>query len=98
MKLKIRKGDTVQVITGSDKGKKGKVLEVVPTQMKIRVEGVKVMTHFDKKDGLKKLEGLIDYSNVKLLDAAKKASEKAVEKKTGEKKTATKSKAKTAKA
>ena len=80
MKLKIRKGDTVQVIAGADKGKKGKVLEVVPTKMKIRVEGVKVMTHFDKKDGLKKLEGLVDYSNVKMLDAAKKTAEKSEKK------------------
>jgi len=70
MKLKIGKGATVQVIAGSDKGKKGKVLEVNSTKMKIRVDGVKVMTHYDKKDGLKKLEGFIDYSNVKLVEAA----------------------------
>ena len=80
MKLKIRKGDTVQVVAGSDKGKKGKVVEVVPSRMKIKVEGVKVMTHFDKKDGLKKLEGFVDYSNVKLVeksgDAKKKTSKK----------------------
>lgn len=76
MKLKIRKGDNVQVIAGADKGKKGKVLEVSPVKMKIRVEGIKVMTHFDKKDGLKKIEGYLDYSNVKLLDAAKKSAEK----------------------
>lgn len=88
MKLKIKKGDTVQVITGADKGRKGKVLEILPSQMKLRIEGVKVMTHFDKKDGLKKLEGLMDYSNVKLLDAAQKTAEK----KAPKKKAATKSK------
>lgn len=70
MKLKIKKGATVQVIAGSDKGKKGKVIEVSPSQMKVKVEGVKVMTHFDKKDGLKKLEGFIDYSNVALVEGA----------------------------
>lgn len=70
MKLKIKKGATVQVIAGADKGKKGKVIEVSPTLMKIKVEGVKIMTHFDKKDGQKKLEGFIDYSNVKMLEAA----------------------------
>ena len=69
-KLKIKKGDQVQVIAGADKGKKGKVVEVSPTKMKIKVEGVNVMTHFDKKDGLKKLEGFLDYSNVALLSAA----------------------------
>ncbi len=91
MKLKIRKGDTVQVTAGADKGKKGKVIEVVPTKMQIRVEGVKIMTHFDKKDGLKKLEGLLDYSNVKLLDAAKKAAEKTEKKAPSKAKKATKS-------
>ncbi|AHI05149.1 50S ribosomal protein L24 [Bdellovibrio bacteriovorus W] len=71
MKLKIKKGATVQVITGSDKGKKGTVLSVDAKAMKVQVQGVKVQTHFDKKDGLLKKEGFIDYSNVKLMEAAK---------------------------
>ena len=61
-KLKIRKGATVEVITGQDKGKKGAVLAVNSETMKIKVQGVKMMTHFDKKDGVKQLEGFIDYS------------------------------------
>lgn len=83
MKLKIRKGDTVQVIAGSDKGKKGAVLEVSPTAMKIKIQGVKVQTHYDKKDGLLKKEGFIDYSNVKLTE--KKAKEKKTTKKSAAK-------------
>lgn len=86
MKLKIRKGDTVQVIAGADKGKKGKVVEVNPTAMKIKVEGVKVMTHYDRKDGFKKLEGFFDYSNVKVLEK----SEGGAKKKTSKKKAASK--------
>ena len=70
MKLKIKKGDTVQVTTGSDKGKKGTVIEVKPLAMKIKIQGVKIQTHFDKKDGLLKKEGFIDYSNVKLVEVA----------------------------
>lgn len=70
MKLKIKSGSTVQVVAGADKGKKGKVIAVDRTNMRIKVEGVKVMTHYDRKDGMKKLEGFIDYSNVKLLEAA----------------------------
>jgi large subunit ribosomal protein L24 len=70
MKLKIKKGATVQVITGSDKGKKGTVVEVDPKAMKIKVQGVNVMTHFDKKEGLLKKEAFIDYSNVKLVENA----------------------------
>jgi large subunit ribosomal protein L24 len=85
MKLNIKKGDTVQIIAGADKGKKGAVLAVEPKLMKLRVEGVKVMTHFDKKDGLKKLEGLIDYSNVRLLEKAAAEKKKSAKKKTASK-------------
>lgn len=86
-KLKIKKGDKVQVITGQDKGKKGTVLLVKPAAMKIKVEGVKIQTHYDKKDGLLKKEGFIDYSNVKLVD--KVVAKAAKEKKTTAKKAAT---------
>lgn len=77
-KLKIKKGSTVQVISGGDKGKKGEVISVDPKAMKIKVQGVKIQTHYDKKDGLKTMEGFIDYSNVKLVSAptAKKKSTK----------------------
>lgn len=71
-KLKVSKGSTVEVITGSEKGKRGVVLEVDPTKMRVRVQGVKVQTKHSKKDGLVKNEGMIDYSNVKLVEAAKK--------------------------
>lgn len=83
MKLKIKKGDTVQVITGNDKGKKGSVLELKPSALKIKVQGVKVQTHFDKKEGILKKEGFIDYSNVKLVEKTSPATkEKKVAKKT----------------
>ncbi|MBC7741400.1 MAG: KOW motif-containing protein [Bdellovibrionaceae bacterium] len=86
MKLKIKTGDTVQVIAGSDKGKKGAVMEVKPTAMKIKIQGVKIQTHYDKKDGLLKKEGFIDYSNVKLVEAKAKATkEKKAAKKTSAK-------------
>lgn len=68
MKLKIKKGATVQVISGSDKGKKGSVLEILPTKMKIRVQGVRMQTHFDKENGISEKEGLLDYSNVMLVE------------------------------
>lgn len=90
MKLKIKKGDTVQVTTGSDKGKKGTVIEVKPLAMKIKIQGVKIQTHYDKKDGLLKKEGFIDYSNVKLIEVAAAKEKKAAAKTT--KKTSAKSK------
>lgn len=67
LKLKIKKGATVQVIAGADKGKKGTVLEVDPVGLKLSVQGVCVQTHFDKKEGLLKKEGFVHYSNVKLV-------------------------------
>ena len=72
MKLKIKVGDEVQVITGSNKGRKGSVLEIQPTKQKIRVKDVHVQTLFDKKEGIQKREGFIDYSNVKLINSAPK--------------------------
>ncbi len=69
-KLKIKKGATVQVTTGADKGKKGAVIEVNPKNMLVKIQGVKVQTHFDKKEGLLKKEGFIHYSNVKLIESA----------------------------
>ena len=81
MKLKIKKGATVQVIAGSDKGKSGKVLEIKTAPLKIKVQGVKVQTHFDKKEGLLKKEGFFDYSNVKLVAASEKVTKKKAKKK-----------------
>ncbi len=84
-KLKIKKGATVQVISGADKGKKGTVLEVKSsttgsgTSLRLKVQDVCMRTHFDKKEGLLKKEGFLDYSNVKLLAAAEK-SKKSVKK------------------
>ena len=40
--MKIKKGDTVQVLSGNDKGKTGEVLEVLPKAEKIIVKGVNV--------------------------------------------------------
>ncbi len=68
MKLKIKKGSTVQVIAGAEKGKKGTVLEIVPAKMGVRIQGIRIQTHFDKKEGLQKKEGLVHYSNLKLVD------------------------------
>lgn len=86
-KLKIRKGATVQVIAGAEKGKKGTVLEVNANKMGVRVQGIRIQTHFDKKEGVLKKEGYIHYSNLKMVDAP-----------ASQNKTAPKSKAKAKKA
>ncbi len=40
--MRIKKGDTVQVLSGNDKGKTGEVLEVIPKDSKVIVKGVNV--------------------------------------------------------
>ncbi len=47
-KLKIRKGDTVKVLSGKDRGKTGKVLQVLPKAGKLIVENINVHTKFEK--------------------------------------------------
>ncbi len=44
--LEIKKGDTVLVVSGRDKGKKGKVMRTIPSERKIIVEGINMQTHF----------------------------------------------------
>ena len=42
--MRVKKGDTVVVIAGKDKGKKGKVTKVMPKTNRVIVEGVNVIT------------------------------------------------------
>ena len=73
-KLKIKKGDTVVVLTGRNKGAKGEVLEVMPEERRVVVQGVNVMTKHVKpsqqnpQGGLVKGERAIHVSNVALAD------------------------------
>ncbi|MGA1049554.1 MAG: 50S ribosomal protein L24 [Minisyncoccia bacterium] len=46
--MNIRKNDIIEVITGKDKGKRGKVLEVIPSRNRIRVEGVMLVKKHQK--------------------------------------------------
>lgn len=90
MKLKIKKGSTVEIIAGADKGKRGAVLEIDPIKLRVRVQGVRMQTYFDKQDGISTKEGLLDYSNIKLIESAaataKKSKSKAKEKAAGTRK------------
>ncbi|MBQ6899924.1 MAG: 50S ribosomal protein L24 [Firmicutes bacterium] len=75
--MRIKKNDTVVVITGKDKGKHGKVLKAMPKENKVVVEGVNVQTKHAKATRnaaaeIKHIEGPIDASNVMLYDAKAK--------------------------
>ncbi len=48
VKLKVKKGDTVQVISGKDKGKKGKILQAMPKENKVIVEGANIRIKHQK--------------------------------------------------
>ena len=74
-KLHVKKDDTVVVISGDDKGKKGKVLKVSPAERKIIVDGVNVVTKHAKPrkqgeaGGILKVEGAIYADKVQLFCA-----------------------------
>ena len=48
IKMHVKRGDTVQVISGSEKGKVGEIIKVLPKQSKVVVEGVNVKTKHQK--------------------------------------------------
>ena len=68
--LHVRKDDTVVILSGKDKGKKGKVLEVSPTEKKVIVEGCNMVTKHVKPrrmgepGGIVKAEGALYASKV----------------------------------
>lgn len=84
MKLKIKKGDQVKVIAGSNKGKTGKVLKVYPKTIRILVEGINLAKRHTKpsqanpQGGIVSKERPIHYSNVMIMDAAGKPTRIAI--------------------
>ena len=72
--MRVKKDDTVVVIAGKDKGKKGKVVAVLPKQNRVVVEGVNIMTKHQKptavnpQGGIINKEAPIHISNVMPLD------------------------------
>ncbi|MBO4819674.1 MAG: 50S ribosomal protein L24 [Firmicutes bacterium] len=76
--MKIKKGDTVLVITGKDKGKKGEVIAAFPKTNKVIVSGVNIQSKHEKARQdqpaqIIKVEGPIDASNVMFYDSKAKA-------------------------
>ena len=74
VKVKIRKEDTVKVITGKDKGKTGRVLDVDRVRGKLLIEGVGMIKRHTRpnpqrqiKGGIAERESMIAISNVMLL-------------------------------
>jgi large subunit ribosomal protein L24 len=78
--LKVRQGDEVIVVSGKDKGKKGRVLRVEPARQRVYVEGLNIVKRHQKPrqvagaqraeqvGGVIEKEGPIHVSNVMVLD------------------------------
>ena len=90
-KFNIKKGDTVFVNAGNDKGKTGKVLEVLRDEDRVIVEGVNMVSRHTKPNakapqgGIIKREASIHISNVNLLDPDQSTAAKPVPTRVGHK-------------
>ena len=58
-KIHVKTGDTVIILSGKDKGKKGKVLEVSPTEKKVIVEGCNMVTKHVKPRKMGETGGIV---------------------------------------
>ncbi|MEP6956816.1 MAG: 50S ribosomal protein L24 [Chthoniobacterales bacterium] len=79
IKLHVRKGDQVEVISGNHKGSTGTVLEVIARKERVLVEGVRMIKRHLKKSQdnpqgkIAEREGPIHISNVKVVERAERA-------------------------
>ena len=84
----IKVGDKVKVITGSNKGKEGKVSKVLRSENRVVVEGVNIVKKHVKPNntnetgGILEIEAPIHISNVKLVSEVKKEAKKETKKTT----------------
>ena len=75
--MKIKKGDIVQLITGNDVGKSGRVIKVYPEKEKIIVEGLNMVkkharpTQENPQGGIMEKEAAVHISNVMILSGGK---------------------------
>jgi large subunit ribosomal protein L24 len=71
--MKVKKGDSVLIIAGKDKGKTGKILKALPRDEKILIEGINLKKKHvrPKREGEKgqiiSLPAVIDVSNIKII-------------------------------
>jgi large subunit ribosomal protein L24 len=82
IKLHVKKGDHVEVISGNFKGSTGKILDILPRKQRVLIEGVRIIKkHLRKSQDnpggkIAEREGPIHISNVKLVEREKKAEKK----------------------
>ena len=80
VRFHVKRGDTVQVISGNHRGSSGKVMQVLPAKSQVIIEGVRMIKKHQRKTqenpngAILQREGPLHISNVKLVESA--ASEK----------------------
>ena len=73
-KLKVKKGDEIIVIAGKDKGKRGTIAKVLPTENRVVVSGINIVKRHERasrtnpQGGITPKEAAIHVSNVSLID------------------------------
>lgn len=76
-KIKLKKGDTVKVISGESRGQQGKIVTIDPKKMRAVVEGVNMISKSEKPNakntngGIVKKEGSIHISNLMFVEGGK---------------------------
>ena len=101
--MKVKVGDNVRVITGSNKGKEGKVLKVLRKENRVLIDGVNIVKKHVKPNrenetgGILESEAPLHISNVKVVSKETKKEEKAKEAKKEKKVKEAKKVAKTSK-
>jgi large subunit ribosomal protein L24 len=85
-KFHVKRGDTVQVISGNHRGSSGRILQVLPEKAQVIIEGVRLIKKHQRKTqdnpngAIVEREGPIHISNVKILERADSEREKAKKK------------------
>lgn len=86
-KFHVKRGDTVQVISGNHRGSSGKILQVIAAKSQVVIEGVRLIKKHQRKSqeqpngAIIEREGPIHISNVKIVEATAPKKEKATKKK-----------------
>jgi large subunit ribosomal protein L24 len=88
--MKLKKGDNVIIITGKDKGKKGKIVRVLPSENKVVVEGLNILKKHQRprrsgeKGQVIKIAMPIHASNVQIVDPKSEKGSRIGAKKVGD--------------
>ena len=85
-KFHVKRGDSVQVISGNHRGSSGKILRVIPEKAQVIIEGVRLIKKHQRKTqdnpngAILEREGPIHISNVKVVEDARSEKDKAKKK------------------